>query len=153
MNQIDYGTDYRSYTMSGYGTLLKKRWSDERRTLEGKPQREVHPLGEEAPQPEEQQEVVDDSASIESDSSSYDSEDDETLREMARRLKRLRSGPDKNGEYNPQVGDIVEVLWIGEGRWFEGEVLDVEDDQFKVFYKYDGEKHWHDSSTNVRLKL
>ena len=45
------------------------------------------------------------------------------------------------------IGDIVEVYWEGEDKWFEGTVQDVDavDRQFEVFYKADSQKLWHDA--------
>ena len=50
------------------------------------------------------------------------------------------------------MGDIVEVYWVGEGKWFEGEVIGLKTGLYRVHYKYDSEKLWHNSSTKVRLK-
>ena len=43
------------------------------------------------------------------------------------------------------LGDIVEVYWEGEKRWFEGVITDVDavDRTFEVLYKSDSEKFWH----------
>ena len=72
--------------------------------------------------------------------------DDMTLTEIRAELGLIRGG------YSPKLGDIVEVFWVGEGKWFEGEVIGVKKGLYRVFYKFDSEKHWHDSSARVRLK-
>ena len=44
------------------------------------------------------------------------------------------------------VGDIVEVYWRGEKKWYEGEVtgIDHDDDNLvEVHYKSDNQKLWH----------
>ena len=48
---------------------------------------------------------------------------------------------------NLYIGDIVEVYWEGEDKWYEGTVQDVDavDRQFEVFYKVDSQKLWHDA--------
>ena len=38
------------------------------------------------------------------------------------------------------MGDIVEVYWVGEGKWFEGEVIGLKTGLYRVHYKYDSEK-------------
>ena len=85
-----------------------------------------------------------------SDSSS-DSEDwDLNLSSLQKKVTRGQKG--KKGDYTPSIGDIVEVYWVGEGEWFEGEVTDVEGSLFAVSYK-DGHDLRHDySCTRVRLK-
>ena len=75
-----------------------------------------------------------------------DSEDDIPLDDL-----RVRMGLVK-GSYTPKLGDIVEVYWVGEGKWFEGEVIQVKKGMYRVFYKFDSEKMWHDKSARVRLK-
>ena len=62
-------------------------------------------------------------------------------------------GTEINDNHNPSLGDIVEVYWVGDKKWFEGEVTDVEGNLFEVHYT-DGEKLRHNSScTKLRLKL
>ena len=62
--------------------------------------------------------------------------------------------PPLKKNHKPSLGDIVEVLWMGEGQWFEGEIIDLrEGDEYRVHYKFDGQKLWHDQSSRVRLKL
>lgn len=43
------------------------------------------------------------------------------------------------------VGEIVEVYWEGEKKWYEGEVRDINHElrEFEVFYPGDGETLWH----------
>lgn len=43
------------------------------------------------------------------------------------------------------VGEMVEVFWKGEDKWFEGEITDVclGDKTFQVFYPIDSECLWH----------
>ena len=43
---------------------------------------------------------------------------------------------------NLYIGDIVEVYWEGENKWFEGHITNVDavDRLFEVFYKIDSEK-------------
>ena len=43
------------------------------------------------------------------------------------------------------VGEIVEVYWEGEKKWFEGEVRDINLQlrEFEVFYPGDDETSWH----------
>ena len=65
---------------------------------------------------------------------------------------RIRQGFRFKGGYTPQLGDIVEVYWVGEGKWFEGEVIDTNPKQYRVHYKSDSQKHWHDKSARVRVK-
>ena len=44
-----------------------------------------------------------------------------------------------------RLGDMVEVFWKGENKWFEGEITDVclEDKTFQVIYQVDSECLWH----------
>ena len=65
---------------------------------------------------------------------------------------RKRRGFRFKGGYSPQLADIVEVYWVGEGKWFEGEVIGLKKGMYRVFYKSDSEKLWHDKTTRVRLK-
>ena len=84
---------------------------------------------------------MDDMSGVSSDDS--DSEDDIPIAQLPR-IKR------KN--HKCKVGDIVEVWWTGECKWFEGEVIGVKKNGwFRVHYKFDGQKHWHDTTTRVRL--
>ena len=43
------------------------------------------------------------------------------------------------------IGEMVEVFWKGEDKWFEGEITDVclEDKTFQVIYQLDSECLWH----------
>ena len=70
-----------------------------------------------------------------------DSEDDIPIAQ----LKSIRR------DYKPSKGEIVEVFWMGEGKWFEGEVIAVKRGMYRVHYKADSEKLWHDKSARVRL--
>ena len=73
---------------------------------------------------------------------------------QARARKKSREGEGSGRKYTPKYGDIVEVYWVGEGQWFEGEVVDVNDEGlYRVHYVSDGQKIWHDHSEGVRLKL
>ena len=66
----------------------------------------------------------------------------------------LKANKERETEYEPKIGDTVEVYWKVEKKWFEGEVLDVEEDMFQVSYVSDGQHHWHEcSKTRARLKL
>ena len=52
---------------------------------------------------------------------------------------RSRSG---SGRYRPSLGDIIEVYWVDENKWFEGEVVDTRGGgEYRVHYVLDGEKH------------
>ena len=43
------------------------------------------------------------------------------------------------------VGEIIEVYWEGEDKWYEGEITDIglEDKTYEVFYQLDSERLWH----------
>ena len=45
------------------------------------------------------------------------------------------------------LGDIVEVYWEGENKWYEGAITDVDavERQFEVLYKSDSTKFWHNA--------
>ena len=51
-----------------------------------------------------------------------------------------------------RVGDRVEVFWEGEGEWYAGEVVEVDnsDETYKVHYFVDGCDEWHGSDMDVR---
>ena len=77
-------------------------------------------------------------------------------RQHRQKRARVQSGDGEGSanKYIPKYGDIVEVFWVGEGQWFEGEVIDVNDEGlYRVYYVSDAKKIWHDSSAGVRLKL
>lgn len=70
----------------------------------------------------------------------------------------FRSGSESNDEggdlFRPDLGDTVEVYWVDEKAWYEGEVIDTNANMFQVHYVLDGEKHYHEFyDTKVRLKM
>ena len=49
---------------------------------------------------------------------------------------------------NPQdmtAGEMIDVYWKGEDKWFEGEItnIELEDKTYEVFYQVDSERLWH----------
>ena len=46
------------------------------------------------------------------------------------------------------IGDIVEVYWKGDDKWYEGVITDVDavDKQFEVLYRSDSKKLWHNDT-------
>ena len=63
---------------------------------------------------------------------------------------KARAGTDK---YCPCLGDVVEVYWVDEKVWYEGEVIDTrERGEYRVHYVSDSQKLWHDRKSRVRLK-
>ena len=90
------------------------------------------------------------SGSASESESESDSEEDMTIAGVR---DALGLGKGKGG-YSPSLSDIVEVYWVGEGTWFEGEVIGTRrGGEYRVYYRVDGQKLWHDSSERVRLKL
>ena len=85
---------------------------------------------------EEETEEPDDTESVESDENESD-EDEDVIS-----YDRLN------------VGDLVEVYWHGEKKWFEGEVISCDmdsEESIEIHYK-DGAKLWH-SEKDYKMRL
>ena len=43
------------------------------------------------------------------------------------------------------VGEMIDVYWKGEDKWFEGEItnIELEDKTYEVFYQVDSARLWH----------
>ena len=61
------------------------------------------------------------------------------------------SRPD--GDVYVDVGAIVQVYWDMEGKWFSGDVVEIDttDNTYKVHYFADNEQHWHTQDMKIRV--
>jgi hypothetical protein len=92
------------------------------------------------------------SASAESGESSASSDDDETLsavRATVRASMKKSTYVPQYSSCEPHRGDIVEVYWEGDTCWYEGEVIESDDDSFEVHYRSDGNTLLHSRTDGI----
>lgn len=84
----------------------------------------------------------------------FSSEDSDSESELVlNALLKVVKGRRGSRKFIPSLGDIIEVYWVDEKKWYEGEVIDTrEDGEYKVSYVSDGKKLWHTPGERVRMK-